>query len=167
MLEVLFSFGSFPLTPAPPLLQPPVHLPMVEPRQQRANHRQPYHPGQRLQYRHLAHQQNIRVDFRINASLSIPHMQFRQGFLRIDADLPEPFFLAGNIEPANLIIEFFRKLLVIVPVANAFRTGTIVIDRNFILLHNRLYLRHIESIPLCLFFAEKTNMLRVFCSYMS
>ncbi|WP_374090244.1 hypothetical protein [Methylomicrobium lacus] len=64
-------------------------------------------------------------------------MQFGQGFLGIDAELPQPIFLAGNVEPADPIAGVPRQLLVILPVANAFRAGAVVIDRDFVLLHHR------------------------------
>ena len=116
---------------------------MIHFSKQRTNQRQADQPCYRLQQRHFAHQQDIRIHLGQNLLILILNVQFGQRLVRIDADLTQLTFPAGDVDPANVFARFTGKFFVGLPVFDAFGTGSIVLNVNFC-----IFLVHIDCLRL-------------------
>jgi hypothetical protein len=109
-------------------MQTSVNLPVIHFGQQRPDQWQADQPGQRLQHRYFAHQQDISIHFGQNPLIFILNMQFGQRLARVDTDLSQLLLPAGDVDPADIGTGFTGEFFIGRPVFNAFRTGAVIID---------------------------------------
>ncbi len=103
------------------------HPAAVAPGQQRPESGQAEQPGQRTQYRGARHQQDIGVEFAMDAALVVLHVKFGERAVGVDAGGAQLFFAAGDVQPFDGVVARI-ELFVAPPVGHAARAGTVVKD---------------------------------------